>query len=90
MPATTATATAGAAELAGDLSLTSTPAGARVLVNGINRGVTPVTVPHLPAGAYTIRVIYPGLPGVTRRATISPQRRQVTVSVELEPVSATE
>ncbi len=89
-PETTAMSTSGAGEIDGELTIASTPSGARVLVNGINRGVTPVTVRYLPAGAYTIRVIYSGLTGVTRRATISAQRRRVTVSVELEPVSATE
>ena len=90
MPETTTTSTSGAGEIDGELTIESTPSGARVLVNGLNRGITPVTVRYLPAGAYTIRVIHPGLPGVTRRATISAQRRRVTVSVEFEPPSATE
>ena len=87
MPETTATSTSGDSEIDGELTIASTPSGARVLVNGINRGVTPVTVRYLPAGAYTIRVIHPGLPGVTRRATISAQRRRATVSVDLEPAA---
>ncbi len=68
----------------GELIITSTPAGARVLVNGIGRGETPVRVQHLAPGSYTIRVIYPGLPGVTQRATITPNRPSVSVSATLE------
>jgi cytoskeletal protein RodZ len=85
MPDATATATAGAAaEVDGELMVASTPSGARVLVNGINRGVTPLTVRSLPAGEYSVRVIPPGRPGVTRRASISPQRRRAEVLVEFE------
>ena len=87
MPETTATSTAGPGEIDGELTIESTPSGARVLINGINRGVTPVTMRYLPAGAYTIRVIHPGLPGVTRRATISAERRRATVSVDFEPAA---
>jgi hypothetical protein len=40
----------------GGLGVTSTPAGATVLVNGQPRGVTPLTLTDLPAGRYTIEL----------------------------------
>ena len=40
----------------GGLGVTSTPAGAIVLVNGQPRGVTPLTLTDLPAGRYTIEL----------------------------------
>jgi hypothetical protein len=40
--------------------VTSTPAGARVTINGIGWGQTPVTVPNLPLGAKTVRLSIAG------------------------------
>jgi hypothetical protein len=40
----------------GQLRITSTPPGARVTVNGIGWGQTPLTVGHLPLGTKTVRV----------------------------------
>jgi cytoskeletal protein RodZ len=75
-------------QIEGELVITSTPEGARVLVNGIARGSTPATVQHLAPGTYAIRFIHPGHASVTRQATISPERRRVRVSVTLEPVDS--
>jgi hypothetical protein len=72
----------------GELVITSTPPGATVLVNGINRGRTPVRMQSLPAGSYTVRFILSGHHSVTQRATISPQRPSAQVSAELAPVEA--
>jgi len=71
----------------GELMITSTPTGATVLVNGINRGVTPVRVQFLPPGSYTIRLIYRGHASVNERATISPSRLNVQISATLEPLA---
>lgn len=73
--------------VAGELVITSTPAGAHVLVNGIRRGATPVVLQSLPAGSYSVRLILPGHAGVTRHATISPERRRVEVSANFEPAT---
>ena len=70
--------------IAGELVITSTPSGARVLVNGIARGTTPLQMQNLTPGSYTIRFIYPGLPGITQQATISPRRPSVQVSATFE------
>jgi transcriptional regulator with XRE-family HTH domain len=73
-------------DIEGELVITSTPPGARVLVNGIGRGSTPVRVQFLPPGAYTVRFLLPGRASVTRRAVISTERQRVRVSVTLAPV----
>jgi cytoskeletal protein RodZ len=72
----------------GELTITSTPSGATVLVNGINRGVTPARVQYLPPGSYTVRLIYAGYTSITQRATISASRPYVQVSATLEPPGA--
>ncbi len=89
-PATTqlsAVAPVQAAEVEGELVITSTPSGARVVVNGIGRGRTPARVPYLAPGTYTVRLVQPGYKSLTRRATIAPGRLKVEVSATLEPVT---
>ncbi len=39
------------------LVITSVPAGARVTVNGIGWGTTPLSIPHLPAGTQRVRLV---------------------------------
>jgi hypothetical protein len=47
-----------AARASGDmLVITTVPAGARVTVNGIGWGTTPLSIPHLPAGAQRVRIV---------------------------------
>jgi len=67
-PAQTTTRTA-----MGGLRVTSTPAGAEVLVNGKSRGVTPLTLADLPAGRYTIDL----------KSTAGAVRRTVTVAADM-------
>jgi hypothetical protein len=38
----------------GSLSVTTTPAGASVYVDGVQRGVSPTTIPGLAAGSHTV------------------------------------
>lgn len=62
------------------------PSGARVTVNGIGRGETPVTVRYLPPGAWRVRVVNDGFTSEervvrlddsgTRRITIPMRRRR--------------
>ncbi len=40
----------------GALEVTSTPAGAQVTIGGTSYGVTPLTIPELPAGSHTVRL----------------------------------
>jgi hypothetical protein len=72
-------------QIEGELMITSTPPGARVLVNGIGRGPTPARVRFLPPGSYTVRFLLPGYSAEIRNAEISPKRLQVRVSATLEP-----
>lgn len=72
-------------QIEGELLITSTPPGARILVNGIGRGATPARVRFLPPGSYTVRFLLPGYSSVNRNAEISPKRLRVRVSATLEP-----
>jgi hypothetical protein len=66
--------------------VTSNPAGARVTVNGIAWGITPVTIRHLPPGAKTIRVTKDGYLGRERRVNIG-EGRGASVELTLQPRS---
>jgi cytoskeleton protein RodZ len=68
----------------GELMIDSTPSGARVTVNGIFRGNTPVRVQFLPPGTYTIRIIGTGVPIEERRVTLTPAKPSANLSVVLE------
>ena len=72
-------------QIEGELTISSTPPGARILVNGIGRGTTPARVRFLPPGSYTVRFLLPGHVAAVRRAEISPKRLRVRVSATLEP-----
>ena len=60
-----------------ELVVTTEPAGARVTVNGIGRGISPVTIAHLPAGEKRIRVSKEGYASEERVLRIDEGRRQV-------------
>jgi len=64
------------------VAITSSPAGARILLDGAARGVTPTTVPR-PERAVTLVVDKPGYTRVTR--TLAPDG--VPVRVTLSPVT---
>jgi cytoskeletal protein RodZ len=72
-------------EIEGELMITSTPPGARVTVNGIGRGDTPVSVRFLPPGSYTVRFIGSGHQIVERHVTVTPSRPRVSVTATLRP-----
>lgn len=56
---------------AGELVVESIPPAAEVLINGISRGVTPLTLPELPAGDYALTV---------RANRYRPEQRQVRIA----------
>ena len=66
-----------------ELVVTTTPAGARVTVNGIGWGVTPVTIQHMPAGDKRIRVSKEGYASQERVVAISAGQRQ-TLDLQLD------
>jgi hypothetical protein len=61
----------------------STPSGARVTVNGIGWGQTPLTIEHLPPGMKTVRVTRDGYVSQERFVDIRSNRPAVTLQVTL-------
>lgn len=72
----------GRAEL-GQVSLTSSPAGARVTIGGAPAGVTPLTHP-LPPGEHAVTLSLPGHEDVERRVTVT-QGQTAALAVDLLP-----
>lgn len=87
LPVTSATPSAPGMTVT-QLVITSQPEGARVTVDGIGWGVTPVTIRHLPAGLKRIRLTSDGYTAAERVVRVHPQRTS-RVSVALLPVRST-
>lgn len=66
----------------GIVECTSEPAGAEVMVNGVSRGFTPVTVERVPKGVATFKITKAGYRDETRELRLTPGERQ-TLSVTL-------
>jgi cytoskeletal protein RodZ len=82
---TSSTAASGAAPVTGtQLIVTSDPPGARVTVDGIGWGVTPVTIRYLPAGVKRLRVTNDGYSAVERLIAMQPDGA-TRVSIRLQP-----
>lgn len=56
----------------GSVQVSSVPAGANVLINGSPVGITPVTIPELPAGQVEMRLTLPGYQDWTAVTSIIP------------------
>jgi len=67
----------------GGLVVESQPAGARVTINGIGWGETPVTIRHLEFGEKRVRVTLQGYVSGERVVRLSPERGNATVSLAL-------
>jgi hypothetical protein len=67
------------------LFITSDPPGARVTVDGVGWGTTPVSVRHLPAGAKRIRVTKDGYRSEEQVAPVMRDRRS-RLHVTLESI----
>ena len=65
------------------MTVRSTPAGARVTVNGIGWGETPVTIRHLPPGQKLVRVTKEGYESQQRIISVSDDLRSANVRVTL-------
>ncbi len=72
----------------GRLVVRSSPARAEVLVNGIKKGETPLTLRDLPLGTHTIRVSRAGYQASTRKVTLSASRTADSLSFDLQPMDA--
>lgn len=59
-PRTTATVPTATLPLTGSLSITTTPAGATVFIDGVQMGISPLTIPDLAQGGHTLKVTMNG------------------------------
>jgi hypothetical protein len=80
------TAAAAAAEAAGRVLVRSSPAGARVVLDGREVGMTPVTVRALSFGSHLVRVTRDGYIDDERRVSVSAKRPAQSLIVELSRV----
>jgi len=55
----------------GSLSVTTTPAGATIFIDGVWRGVSPATVPGLAPGSHTLLLMMNGYNDLTATVTIT-------------------
>jgi hypothetical protein len=81
--ASKSTPTARPAATDGELFITSAPAGARVMVNGVGWGSTPARIKFLPFGAKRIRVTKDGYVSAERTVTLSPGTGSLKVDMQL-------
>lgn len=83
-----ATARPAPAASAGRVTVHSTPAGARVQVDGRDRGRTPVTIGGLGVGRHLVEVSRDGYADQARRVEITATRPSVTLDLRLEATAA--
>ena len=83
-PAAPADPAAPAASLAPGFTITSDPPGARVTVDGIAWGVTPVTIHHLAPGDRRVRLTLPAFAAAERTVRISGDRTSGSLHVVLD------
>ncbi len=65
------------------ITVTSAPAGARVTVDGIGWGGTPVTIRHLPPGQKVIRVTKDGYESQQQTISVADDHRSAAIRVTL-------
>ena len=53
------------------ISVSSTPSGATVYLDGSNKGTTPLTIPSVSYGAHNLRLTYPGYQDSSNAVTVS-------------------
>ena len=74
--------------VAGRLLIRSTPAGARVTVDGKDHGVTPATIRDLPRGAHRVKIAHDGYTSEERRVTITTAQPAQSLMVALGRAAA--
>jgi hypothetical protein len=82
-PATPKPPPAAAPARTGRITVRSTPAGARVLVDGRDAGRTPTTVRNLARGTHTVRIARDGYTAQERRVSITASQPNPSLSVRL-------
>jgi len=73
---TTATIPPTTLPVTGSLSVTTTPAGATVFIDGVQRGVSPTTIPGLAPGDHTLLLKLAGYEDLTAPVTITAGQTQ--------------
>ncbi len=56
----------------GSLAVTTTPSGAQVYVDGVLKGITPATIPGLPAGTHVLLLKMDGFQDLSTTITVTP------------------
>jgi hypothetical protein len=86
---TTATIPPTTLPVTGSLSVTTTPAGATVFIDGVQRGVSPTTIPGLAPGDHTLLVKLNGYADLTAPVTITAgQARAYTTALSPAAIAA--
>ena len=76
-----------AAQTDAGLLIHSTPAGASVIIDGVERGTTPLAVRGLELGTRRVGVSRPGYQSAERQVTLTAQRPSRTLDVDLVAVA---
>lgn len=74
------------APVTGSLSVTTSPAGATVFIDGVQRGVSPATVPGLAPGSHTLLLMMNGYNDLSATVTIA-AGQTATYTTDLSPAS---
>jgi hypothetical protein len=73
----------------GSLSITTTPTGAFIFIDGIQRGVSPATIPGLSAGTHTVLLKLDGYQDLSTPVTIAAGNTQdYTTSLAMNAAGA--
>jgi hypothetical protein len=67
--------------LTGSLDITSSPAGARILLDAVNQGVTPVSLTDITVGNHTLNVVKEGYVTAEQRVTVVEGTTQISISL---------
>jgi hypothetical protein len=78
---------AGSSTASGALMVSTIPKGAVLFLNGVNKGVTPVTITDLPVGDHLIVVSFPGYQTLTTQVDVKEGAR-TEVIIPLSSVNA--
>jgi TonB family protein len=71
--------------LVGSLRIATRPEGARVLVNGEERGTSPLLLSDLPLGTYRVRIEHTGFDVEELDAPITPEAPSAALELDLKP-----
>jgi hypothetical protein len=84
-PQATATVPTATLPLTGSVSITTTPAGATVFIDGVQKGISPLTIPDITQGGHTLKVMMNGYVDIMAPVAITAGETQ-PYTVTLVPV----